>query len=88
MRENPTVAVLLRPSRIIMVADEVDRQTCAFVIRVWLEDGDSSTGDSQWRGHITHVLSSQRLYFEDLKEMTVFVEQYLEQMLVENGNHS
>ena len=74
--------------RIIMVADEVDRQTCAFVVRVWLEESDSSTDDSQWRGHITHVLSSQRLYFEDLKEMAAFVEQYLEQMLAENGSHS
>lgn len=71
-----------------MVADEVDRQTCAFVIRVWLEEGDSSTGDCRWRGHITHVLSSHRLYFEDLKEMNAFVEQYLEQMLVENSSHS
>ena len=66
---------------IVMSAEDVDRQTYAFVVRLWLEEHDIASGDSLWRGHITHVLSSQRAHFEDFREMVLFIEQHLQQML-------
>jgi hypothetical protein len=36
-----------------------------------------------WRGHITHVPTSQRLYVQDLREIIQFIAPYLGQMGIE-----
>ena len=48
--------------------------THAFVIKIWLEDS------RQWRGHITHVPSGERIYIESFCEIVEFISTYLEQM--------
>ena len=58
------------------LADEelYEFSTHAFVIKIWLEDG------LRWRGHITHVPSGERKYFEELDEIEEFIIPYLETM--------
>jgi hypothetical protein len=45
----------------------------SFVARIWLERGPN--GDPVWCGHIQHVQGRQEAYFQDLGEMSEFLEQ-------------
>jgi hypothetical protein len=47
---------------------------------MWLEETAVEAGRSKWRGHITHIPSRQRHYFDDLEDMKQFVKRYLESM--------
>lgn len=49
----------------------------SFVIKIWVDDKDEKTGRVIWRGHITHVASNQRQYFDDLSGLIVFLLPYL-----------
>ncbi len=49
----------------------------SFVIRVWLEENSSDSGDAVWRGHITHVESKARRHFDRLGETLDFIQPYL-----------
>ncbi len=44
----------------------------SFVARIWLEG--ESDGIPIWRGRIQHVRSNQEAYFQDLAEMSAFME--------------
>ncbi len=44
----------------------------SFVARIWLE-GEPG-GNPIWRGRIQHVRSNQEAYFQDLAEMSAFIE--------------
>ncbi len=50
----------------------------SFVIRIWLEELAEETGDVNWRGHITHIPSNERLFFENPHDIVAFVVSYLE----------
>ena len=52
-----------------MVRSEI---TQSFVARIWLE----RTADevSQWRGHIQHIQGPEEIYFQDLTELSEFME--------------
>ncbi|MCB0208139.1 MAG: hypothetical protein KDJ52_02340 [Anaerolineae bacterium] len=52
----------------------------SFVIKIWLEETVSETGQTLWRGHITHIPSKQRIYIDQLSEIIHFIIPYLEQM--------
>jgi hypothetical protein len=56
--------------------DSLETNTHAFVIRIWLEEGKEE-GRAIWRGHITHVLSGRRSYFDSLEGITTFILSYL-----------
>ena len=45
----------------------------SFVARIWYER--SAEEDPKWRGHIQHIQGSVELYFQDLTEMSEFMEQ-------------
>lgn len=51
-----------------------DKPHCvdSFVARIWLEYDPH--GDASWRGRIRHVQNGQETYFQDLKEMSDFLE--------------
>ena len=57
-----------------------ERNTCSFIVKVWLEDSDEETGQYFWRGHITHVFTRRRQYFEDVAIMNDFITHYLKEM--------
>ena len=44
----------------------------SFVARVWLES--TADEDQKWRGHIQHVQGPEEIYFQDLSEMSAFLE--------------
>ena len=52
-------------------------EICTFVVRIWLEQG----GKHGWRGHVTHVLSGERVHFESVEVMDAFVVGRVEAML-------
>jgi hypothetical protein len=45
----------------------------SFVARIWLEGESDNQPD--WRGRIQHVQSDREAHFQDLAEMSAFVEQ-------------
>lgn len=49
-------------------------RTHSFLIRIWRE----ADKDFTWRGHITHVPSGEKQYFEDLEGISAFILPYLE----------
>jgi hypothetical protein len=44
----------------------------SFIARIWLERGLRE--DSIWRGHVRHVQGEEETYFQDLGEMSEFLE--------------
>ena len=52
----------------------------SFIVRIWLEETAEEAPEVHWRGHITHIPSQKRRYFEDLNDIPVFVTPYLEDM--------
>lgn len=57
-----------------------ERNTCSFVVKVWVENSDNRTDSVLWRGYITHIASGRRQYFEKLSNVLVFIVPYLEVM--------
>jgi hypothetical protein len=52
--------------------------TCSFIVKVWIEESKAEAGQVIWRGHITHVSSGDRQYFEDLGQIILFMIPFLE----------
>lgn len=59
--------------------------THSFIVKIWLEETASESSKVLWRGHITHVVSEQRRYLQDLDEIEVFIRPYLKEMGVAFG---
>jgi hypothetical protein len=57
----------------------LETKSHSFVVKIWLEETVAEDGRTTWRGHITHVPSKERLYFEDLKSISQFILPYLKQ---------
>ena len=49
----------------------------SFIVRIWLEECADESGPAIWRGHITHTLSRERIYFNDLHEILPFIASHL-----------
>jgi len=65
--------------------DQLEFSTHSFVVKVWLEGTDDESRQARWRGHITHVQSGRREYFEDLDKIRAFITTYLADMGVSLG---
>ena len=65
--------------------EEPEGRTHSFVVTVWLEEARAETPDATWRGHITHVQSGTRRYFDRLSVIADFVAPYLESLGVRLG---
>jgi hypothetical protein len=66
-----------------MGMNSFEATTHPFTVKIWLEETAEEAGRATWRGHITHVPSGKRRYFEDLDDVVAFIEPYLEGMGVE-----
>ena len=53
--------------------DQLEFNTHSFVVKVWLEGTADESRQIKWRGHITHVQSGRRAYFENLDKITDFM---------------
>lgn len=62
---------------------DTESRTQSFVIRIWAEERDAGSDRVLWRGHITHVPSKERRYFDDLSGLIRFVAPYLEQIAID-----
>ncbi len=49
----------------------------SFVVKIWIEETVGETGRARWRGHVTHVMSGERRYFENLSGIAAFIRPYL-----------
>jgi hypothetical protein len=49
------------------------RDLDSFVARIWVERG--TNGEPLWRGHVRHVQGEHEAYFQNLAEMSDFLEQ-------------
>lgn len=58
----------------------LENSSHSFVLKIWIEDAGSETDAAYWRGHITHVPSGERRYFQDLNGLLEFLIPYLEGM--------
>lgn len=67
----------------LSAAEPFETSTHAFVLRVWREEPLTDNGESMWRGHITHVQSGQRRYFQHLREVAAFLTTY--SVRIDNG---
>lgn len=56
-----------------------EKTTHAFVVRIWLEDKANPNKRAVWTGHITHVPSGEKKYFQNLWEVIDFMSPYLEE---------
>lgn len=65
-----------------MELSKIDTQS--FIVKIWLEETAEEAGRAIWRGHITHVPSSERCYLKNLNEIAAFIESYLEKMGVKS----
>lgn len=65
--------------------EQYEFNTHTFVVKIWLEETAEEAGHAVWRGHITHLLSGERRYFEELCDMIVFLIPYLERMEVDTN---
>ena len=46
----------------------------SFIVKVWIEETAEETGAiALWRGHVVHVLSGERCYFQDFDTMLKFI---------------
>lgn len=69
----------------ILGSDLVEFNTHSFIVKVWLEETAEETNKPIWRGHITHVPSGKRNYFQDLNGIIAFVTPFLERLGVRLG---
>ena len=58
----------------------IEQDTHSFVIKLWLDEREDETGSVVWRGHITHVASRQRHYFDNVLAVNLFMMSYLQEM--------
>ncbi|HMN31007.1 MAG TPA: hypothetical protein PKE45_22825 [Caldilineaceae bacterium] len=61
--------------------------TCSFIVKIWVEETQEEAGHVTWRGHITHVSSGARQYFEDLRKIIGFMTPFLESMGIDLENN-
>jgi hypothetical protein len=52
----------------------------SFIVKIWVEETLNEADRTRWRGHVTHVPSGKRRYFEDLSEITTIIRPYLAAM--------
>ena len=49
------------------------QDTYSFVVRIWREAADSRGNVLAWRGSVDSVSNGERLYFDDLAEISIFI---------------
>ena len=57
----------------------------SFIVKVWLEEEATKDSDSVWHGQITHVPSGEKRYLNNLGQISLFIQPYLEAMGIRFG---
>jgi hypothetical protein len=59
--------------------DPLQRMINSFIVKIWLTNPEGRDSD-EWRGHITHVSTQERRYFQSLEDIMEFIKPFLERM--------
>jgi hypothetical protein len=62
-----------------------ERDVHSFIVKIWLEESIEESAGAKWRGHITHVPTGERRYFQKLSVIGDFITPYLEHIGVKFG---
>jgi len=54
--------------------------TQAFILRIWVEPREKANAEPKWRGVIEHVDTGERVYFNNLDQVSVLLSPYIEAM--------
>lgn len=65
--------------------DLFESSTQSFIVKIWIEETAEEAGRVIWRGHIIHVLSGEREYFENLGDILRFMETHLKSIGIVTG---
>ncbi|HEX9990078.1 MAG TPA: hypothetical protein VGE45_16595 [Chloroflexia bacterium] len=57
-----------------------ERQTHAFIVRLWTEPRESRETNVEWRGSVEHVPTGERRYVNNLDAITLFLASFLKKM--------
>ena len=57
--------------------DVSEANTQSFIVKIWVKESAKENGKTNWRGHITHVLSGQRFDLEGLDDIKGFMDRFL-----------
>ncbi len=60
----------------------IEPDTHSFIVKFWLDEQDPDDNNIVWRGHITHVATGQRKYYNNLREMNGFLIPHLQNMKI------
>ena len=52
----------------------------AFILRIWVEPREKANAEPEWRGVIEHVDTGERVYFNNLDQVSVLLSPYIEAM--------
>lgn len=55
----------------------IEERVHSFVVRIWAEDTINEAEEVTWRGHVTHIPSNTRRYFERIDTLSQFIAGYL-----------
>jgi len=55
----------------------VERDSLAFVVRIWVEQTPLEVDGGLWRGHITSLPEQDRRYVQSLAEISTFIDEHL-----------
>jgi hypothetical protein len=64
--------------------DPNDLLTQSFIIKIWTEAAD--TGESVWRGQITHVMSGEEFTFQNMNEVHHIIRPYLQDLGIDEND--
>jgi hypothetical protein len=58
----------------------IEPHTHSFILKLWLLKQEGTKAGQNWRGHITHVASDQRIYFGSFWELNRLLISYMQKM--------
>jgi hypothetical protein len=58
----------------------VERDSLAFVVRIWVEQTALEVEGGLWRGHITSLPEKDRRYVQSLAEISTFIDEHLREL--------
>ena len=74
----------IRPARSTGEREQfIEPLTHAFVLKLWLIDQQERQGKRAWRGHLVHVATGERIYFDNMSQLNNRLLQYLDQIGVQ-----
>ena len=67
----------MNPHQVLPPAD-LEPEAQSFVIKLWLDTNQDKYPRKRWRGHISHVPSSERRNLKNLAQISDFIAEHLD----------